>query len=177
MDRQRRILISVLSGVRPKPLHILFYVRYQNRYYGNHISKREYFQITFWKIWVYFQAFKNSKEVGNMRKIWNWKFRLRGKKISSDTKIGPWFQSYTSSEIDRPDTYSWRSKFQAYLYIVTSLIQGVLELCEFHYCDFSKLSRNFLLMRWLSYFISLLRFLGYFGFKNCINEKNIPKNE
>ena len=104
MDRQRRILISVLSGVRPKPLHILFYVRYQNRYYGNHISKREYFQITFWKIWVYFQAFKNSKEVGNMRKIWNWKFRLRGKKISSDTKIGPWFQSYTSSEIDRPDT-------------------------------------------------------------------------
>ena len=39
----------------------------------------------------------------------------------------------------------------------TNTIQRVLALCKFHYCDFSKLSKNIWLMRFYVLFISLLR--------------------
>ena len=60
------------------------------------ISKREYFQIIFWKIWVYFQAFKNSypqerngKNEKNLKLkvIWNCKFRLSRKKKAPISKL------------------------------------------------------------------------------------------
>ena len=91
--------------------------------FRNSIFRREnIFRLFFGKSGLFFKLLKTcipKKEMGKMRKIWSWKlFETVSfgwvEKKSSDIKIGPWFQSYTSSEIDRPDTYSWRSKFQAY---------------------------------------------------------------
>jgi hypothetical protein len=53
---------------------------------------------------------------------------------------------------------------------ILDILQGVLVLCEFHYCDFSKHSISIWLMRILGYIISLLQFFGYFFRKNCTNE-------
>ena len=56
-------------------------------------------------------------------------------------------------------------------------IQGILALCEFHYCDFSKHSRNM----WLMHFLAKIFHYWVFYYtakyrKNCSNEIFWPKN-
>ena len=110
--------------------------------------------------------------------VWSCSLALKGSKTS------PWFEIYCQwkgNSCTAPtaalqsaqwcifiDLVWWQCEFTLFTLLHDmNMVQGVLTLCEFHYCDFSRLLRKILLMRFgLFYLITAI--FGLFGVQNEI---------